>query len=109
MAHCEVLRFLAGKYRAAVQHRGPRGRLPLHILSDSCNVDREKVQLLIDLYPEAVMVTDDVGMLPIHVACHRDWTRDIVQLLVNSHDGGEDGHNGLLVIDNRGRSRKLWR
>jgi hypothetical protein len=57
--------------------------------------------MLIEIYPNAVNVTDTEGKLPSHTACLRGATFEVIQLLFDRLVGDEQHHNGLSIADNR--------
>ena len=58
--------------------------------------------MLIEAYPNAVNVTDTEGKLPLHTACLRGATFEVIQLLLDRFVGDEQHHNGLSIADNDG-------
>jgi hypothetical protein len=59
--------------------------------------------MLIEIYPNAVNVTDTEGKLPSHTACLRGATFAVIQLLFDRLVGDEQHQNGLSISDNRGQ------
>jgi ankyrin repeat protein len=77
------------------QERGRCGDLPLHVVVRSCatgNVSNksriallELIQVLIDVYPQAVLEPNNDGYLPLHVACREDTPdSDIIDMLLSA-------------------------
>jgi ankyrin repeat protein len=61
------------------------------------------IEMLIEIYPNAVNVTDTEGKLPSHTACLRGATSEVIQLLFDRLVGDEQHQNGLSISDNRGQ------
>jgi ankyrin repeat protein len=61
------------------------GQLPLHCYCSTKGTGTGAMQQLVDLYPQAVHVSDTNGMLPLHVACSTARSSlDIIRLLVEA-------------------------
>ena len=76
--------------------------LPLHLAID-CGSPLSVVGRLIDLYPQAVHITDDKGMLPIHLALRRkeldDTFRYLLMLFAQSIDvENEEDVSALIYL-----------
>ena len=56
--------------------------------------------MLIEVYPNAVNVTDNDGALPLHWACYNGASLEVIQLLLDHYVGDEQHHNGLNIADN---------
>lgn len=66
------------------------------------------MQLLIDLYPDAVRSEYNTGRLPIHLARNNVLSRDIVQFLLDSYNGDENNHKSSSVTDNMTRNPLMY-
>jgi ankyrin repeat protein len=66
----EIVEFLIRGYRRALCEGGEGGMLPLHCaLHYGCgDAPLETVQMVVNAFPGALRVTDDLGRLPLHVA-----------------------------------------
>jgi hypothetical protein len=60
----------------------------------------EVIEVLIEAYPNAVNVTDTERNLPLHTACLRVATFEVIQLLLDRFVGDKQHHNGLSIADN---------
>jgi hypothetical protein len=60
----------------------------------------EVIEVLIEAYPNAVNVTDTERNLPLHTACLRGATFEVIQLLLDRFVGDKQHHNGLRIADN---------
>lgn len=97
-----VVKCLVEAHPPSVYVTGKHERYPLHCAAgNNPSGKREIIEYLIEQYPGAVSAVDSSGKLPVHIACEYGASREVVELLLDQHEGN---HNGLDVIDNTGRT-----
>ncbi len=80
-----VLKTLVKAWPAAVRMHDAAGFLPLHHLCNCQQALLADVQLLVEACPDALQIaTANRGMLPLHLACLRRLSTDVIQYLIKS-------------------------
>jgi hypothetical protein len=86
------------------------GMTPLHILACSTVQRLEIYQLLVEKYPENMIVEDAWGALPLLYAVWGDAPSEIIEFLVNGHQSLYPDHeydwNGMLITLGRANASK---
>ena len=72
------------------------GLTPLAAVSASSYAPVELILTMIEAYPDAVLISDDNGATPLHLACLNGTTPGIVDLLLEGHESQIE-----TMVDNR--------
>lgn len=99
-------KFLVEAHPTSVHVKGMDQRYPLHCATfDNPYDKREIIECLIEQNPSAASAAGAPGALPTHMAPVEAASREVLQLLLHHHKGN---HNGLDIVDNRGRAPLHW-
>jgi len=82
----ELFKLMLQLNRAEAQKVNEKGQLPLHCLASGSDQEswKEKLDLVLKTYPEAVRKQDDDGLLPIHSACIAGRQTEFVDVLIGA-------------------------
>lgn len=91
-ASVELVELLLSYYPDAIWSTVPREDLshwlPLHFILEQEEEAKEVTLYLLDRYPEAAMFVGSFGQFPIHLACRKCASLEVVQRLVQIFPGG---------------------
>lgn len=90
----EIMKTLLQVDRSSAMVANPDGDSALHLAVDN-ECDPKVIQLLISAYPEASRIANDIGMLPLHSACHlkRSYVSTVIKVLLNANPDGVRARN----------------
>ena len=94
----ENLQFLQSKLPIGLVTANEKGDVPLHWIDEKAT--EELIKYLLKQFPKCAGVKNKGGALPIHVACNKGSSLNVIRLLHQAHPAGilqQDTH-GLLPI-----------
>jgi len=73
-------------------------RLPLHHACSSKNVSLSLIEALIEAYPEALLLEDETGKVPLIHACRRDTSLDVVKAVLTGKTAKQADKEGKCAL-----------